>query len=36
MLDAAIVGAGPVGLNDALVLGRCRGRVLVCDIGRSR
>ena len=34
MLDAAIVGAGPVGLNDALV--RCRGRVLVCDIGRSR
>lgn len=36
MLDCVIVGAGPAGLNAALVLGRCRRTVLVCDAGEPR
>lgn len=36
MLDAIIVGAGPAGLSAALILGRCRRRVLVCDAGKQR
>jgi thioredoxin reductase len=34
--DAIIVGGGPAGLSAALVLGRCRRKVLVCDVGHPR
>lgn len=34
--DVIIVGAGPAGLNAALVLGRCRRNVLVFDDGKPR
>ncbi|MEP6637355.1 MAG: NAD(P)/FAD-dependent oxidoreductase, partial [Acidobacteriota bacterium] len=36
LLDAVIVGSGPAGLSAALVLGRCRRRVLICDAGHPR
>ncbi|HBB90064.1 MAG TPA: NAD(P)/FAD-dependent oxidoreductase [Blastocatellia bacterium] len=36
MFDVIIIGAGPAGLSGALVLGRCRRRVLLCDAGRPR
>ena len=34
--DCIIVGAGPAGLSAALMLGRCRRTVLVCDMGNPR
>jgi thioredoxin reductase len=36
VFDAIIVGAGPAGLNAALVLGRAQRDVLVCDTGQPR
>lgn len=36
MFDVIIVGGGAAGLSTALVLGRSRRRVLVCDTGKPR
>jgi thioredoxin reductase len=34
--DCIVVGGGPAGLSGAMMLGRCRRTVLVCDIGEPR
>jgi thioredoxin reductase len=34
--ECIVVGAGPAGLSAALMLGRCRRRVLVCEAGEPR
>ena len=34
--DVLIVGGGAAGLSAAVVLGRCRRRVLLCDLGQPR
>ncbi|HSR16530.1 MAG TPA: NAD(P)/FAD-dependent oxidoreductase, partial [Ignavibacteriaceae bacterium] len=36
MNEVIIIGAGPAGLSAALILGRARRNVLVCDSGKNR
>ena len=36
VFDVVIVGGGAAGLSAAIVLGRCRRRVFMCDVGQPR
>jgi thioredoxin reductase len=36
IFDVVIVGGGAAGLSAAIVLGRCRRRVFLCDVGQPR
>lgn len=36
LYDVFIIGGGPAGLSAALILGRCRRNVLLCDAGKPR